>query len=302
MLKSRGVKMTAKSCPNSINKFRKIYLHKITYPNDNFESWYLTADEVAEVYKQGEIPEILIDEISPSLPKIALILALEKHPERQESDYSIHPDYVDAVLKAGGYPVFVAYDKVKEQLENLNPDGILLIGGDFAFPPEWYQAPPVNQTSKRAQAYLEICTYAREHHLPTLGICAGHQILAGFFNGKLRCGINNGLTEKQSHRRGGYILAHSVNIVRDSLLFKILNKEKLIVNTAHNEEVTRENLRDFKIVATADDGIIEAIEPYHPWHPFVLGVQWHPERLVKLGDADSLNIFKALIKVCKHDR
>lgn len=290
-----------KSSPNSTNKIRRIYLHKTTYPKDDFVSYYLTDDMLAEIYKQDEIPEILVEGLKPKRPKIALILALEKHPEREIPDYAMHPDYVDAVIKAGGYPVFIAYDKVQEQLENLQPDGILLIGGDFAFPPEWYSQPPVPQTSKRAEAYLQICTYAQKHKLPTLGICAGHQILAGWFNGKLRCGINDGVSEDKSHRRGGYVIAHNISIAKDSLLHQIIGKDHLMVNTAHNEEVTRENTADFKITAVADDGVIEAIEPCRPWHKFVLGVQWHPERLVKLGDKDALKLFETLVKESRND-
>lgn len=301
MQKKSGAKIMEKSSPNFTNNIRRVFLQKITYPQDNFESYYLSAQTLDDIYRNGEIPEILVEGLPIKGPKIAVILALEKHPEREAPDYSMHPDYIDAAVKAGGYPVLIAYDKVEEQLDNFKPDGVLLIGGDFAFPPEWYSTPPVSHSSKRAEAYLKICDYAKEHRLPTLGICAGHQILAGYCHGKLRAGINTGASPENSHRRGGYIIAHGINIEKGSLLYKIIGKERLMVNTAHNEEVTRENTGGFKITATADDGVIEAIEPKQPWHRFVLGVQWHPERLVKLGDKDNLKLFETLVKESSHD-
>ena len=45
---------------------------------------------------------------------------------------------------------------------------------------------------------------------------------------------------------------------------------------------TREFAPGYRASAFARDGIIEAIEPVDlDGHPFILGVQWHPETLVR---------------------
>lgn len=287
--------------PSSTSNVQPIFLEKIQYPQDDFESYSLEADKVTALLKEHRLPEIRIDLPEDNRPRIAVILAQEKHPLREKADYAIHPDYVNALLQAGGYPIFVSYEKLSEQLDNIQPKGILLIGGCFNVPKEWYNKTPLSDIDQRGKAYLELCDYAKEHHLPTLGICAGHQVLAGIFHGKLKQNINQGRSEKDSHKQGGYVLAHEVNLVPGSKLYNIVQKSCLRVNSAHNEAVCDENTDCFLVSARAPDGIIEAIEPKAPWHDFVLGIQWHPERLVKLGDEDNLKIFKAFIGATKND-
>jgi len=291
------------SFPNSTDNFFPLHLKKIKYPDDDFESYYLTHDEVNAVYQKGKLPLITLEEQEPeNKPVIAVILAQEKFPERQEKDYSMHPDYVSAILKVNAYPVFIAYDKVQEQLEAINPDAVLLIGGCFNIPKQWYVIPPAADTDRRGQAYLDMIAFAKEHKLPTLGICGGHQVIAGFCCGMLRHSINNAVSPEKSHKQGGYVLAHKVNITEGSLLHKIIGKTEITVNTAHNEAVCKNIPGHCNITGISPDDVVEAIEPKKPWNKFVLGVQWHPERLVKLGDESSLKIFQAFIKAASHGK
>ena len=292
--------MTKNHCPNSTNKGQILHPGKTVYGSDQVESCFLTAAEVNSVLDCGKIPLVYpLAETAEGRPVIALIMAQDKHPDRVEPDYSMYPDYVEAVVKAGGYPVFTVYDCMREQLELLQPQGIILIGGDFAFPPEWFENPPAVPVSKRALAYLEMIKYAEEHQLPTLGICGGEQIMAGYCGGGLIREINKNSDEAENHRRGGYVIAHNIIIEKNSLLFDILGKQRLAVNTAHHEAVNPKRPGHCRITAHAEDGIIEAIEPLAPWNPFVLGVQWHPERLVKLGDCEQLKIFERLTEECR---
>jgi putative glutamine amidotransferase len=54
-----------------------------------------------------------------------------------------------------------------------------------------------------------------------------------------------------------------------------------MVNSSHHQAV--ENLAPgYRASAFAPDGIIEAIEPFDlNGHPFILGIQWHPETLIR---------------------
>ena len=47
-----------------------------------------------------------------------------------------------------------------------------------------------------------------------------------------------------------------------------------------------------RAVAWSEDGVIEAVESVH--HPFVIGVQWHPE-LDALSDRRPLRLFEELV-------
>jgi putative glutamine amidotransferase len=62
----------------------------------------------------------------------------------------------------------------------------------------------------------------------------------------------------------------------DSRLGEFIHSNAAQVNSWHHQAIKR-LAADLKVVATAPDGIVEAIEI--PGHRFALGVQWHPEWL-----------------------
>jgi putative glutamine amidotransferase len=68
---------------------------------------------------------------------------------------------------------------------------------------------------------------------------------------------------------------HDVLITEEGVLKQLFAQAKFGVPTSHHQSVRKvgENLR---AVATAEDGVIEAIEMNG--RDFVVGVQWHPER------------------------
>lgn len=231
-----------------------------------------------------------------NMPRIAVLSGWDG------ADYDIHPDYVSAILNAGGFPVFIGYDNVVEQLENANVSGVFLIGGVFNSPKEWYEPQAEEELSKRSMAYLDMIAYAKEHKLATLGICAGHQMIAGSNGAMLKKGINEGLAPEKSHKQNAYKIAHKVKIVKDSLLAKIIGQDEIETNSSHNEAIRDDRIGDCIITARAEDGIVEAIELKKPWHKFVLGIQWHPERLIKIGDIHSPKIFESFVKACADDK
>ena len=59
-----------------------------------------------------------------------------------------------------------------------------------------------------------------------------------------------------------------------SKIYKILQKDKILVNSLHNYHATENHI--YRTVAKSPDGIIEAIE--HPTATFNIGLQWHPEK------------------------
>lgn len=77
---------------------------------------------------------------------------------------------------------------------------------------------------------------------------------------------------------------HNINIEKDSFISNIFKSNKTKVNSYHRQCI-RKLAPKFRITATSDDGIIEAIE-----YNNVIGVQWHPEILC------DINFFKAFIE------
>lgn len=276
------------------NFTNNLYLKPIIYPNDDKETYFVPQSEVTELISDGELPTFCLNdyEFVENAPKIAVLLTRDKHPDRELADYSMPIATIDAIVSRGGKPCFICFEKVKEQLDIIKPDGIYLPGGDFAFPDNWTIGKSAHAIEEiRTQAYIVCLNYAKENQLPVLGICAGMQMLAGF------CGAK--ITQIPNHRGKIKDFAHTIKINQESLLFDITNNGECFVNTNHSEAVSFNNIGDCIVTATSPDGIIEAIELKNPWNKFVIGIQSHPEYFVKSGDVLAVKLFSAFIEACK---
>ena len=151
-------------------------------------------------------------------------------------------------------------------------DGVLLQGGN-----RWYE-------------YDEfVMNYIIEKNIPCLAICMSMQLLS--FTDLKKEGYNYENREVQNHKSDEEY-KHTINIKDDSVLYKILGKNVIPVNSSHKYAITKTSKAKF--IATAPDGVIEAIE--YPGR-FILGLQWHPEKLIDV-DNDANEIFKYFIKIC----
>lgn len=145
-------------------------------------------------------------------------------------------------------------------LENI--DGVILVGGDDIYNFEY-----------------NLVKYLYNNDIPTLGICLGMQTMAVSINGTL--GQLNNLEHKSTKK---YV--HYIDINTSSLLYKIIEKDKIMVNSRHKDYVINTGL---SIGATCD-GIIEEVEDKNK--KFFVGVQWHPE---DLDDENSDKLFNYFI-------
>ena len=82
--------------------------------------------------------------------------------------------------------------------------------------------------------------------------------------------------------------SHKVNINENTLLGKIIKKNKIMVNSAHHQSVDKLG-KKLIISGVADDNIIESIE--HLSHRWCIGVQWHPEFLITNEDKKIIKSF-----------
>lgn len=81
-----------------------------------------------------------------------------------------------------------------------------------------------------------------------------------------------------------------------SLLEQILGQQELWVNSFHHQAVG-EVAGQANLSAWAADGVVEAIEL--PDAPFVLGVQWHPEKMTQAGDEASPAAVCGVCRSCR---
>jgi putative glutamine amidotransferase len=230
-------------------------------------------------------------------PKIGITLDWqEKGTFSKRPHHALRDAYFDVIYAAGGLPLGLPHLNagVDEYLQSI--DGIVIPGGFFASPDEWYVDPDSTspyEHSPRLQFDLDMIEGALKAEVPLLGICAGMQLMGGLKGCKMTQDVNKYLGTKIDHlnEKPAEDVAHSVKVTKGTLLHKITGLDEFGVNTAHREALV--SVADGVIVnAVASDGAIEGIEL--PAYKFALGVQWHPEFFMAENDP-SFKLFKALV-------
>ncbi len=177
---------------------------------------------------------------------------------------------------------YQAYGLSADSLEKIlnEVDGLILTGGTDIHPSYHGKDSAVAQCGTidqyRDSLELALVDHSFQRGIPTFGGCRGMQLLNVAKGGSLIIDIP---TEVGStiHRQEEGDAHHMVYC--HSWLARILEKDSAEVNSNHHQAI--DNLADgFKVLAYANDSIIESFY----WedksqHPFILGVQWHPERM-----------------------
>jgi putative glutamine amidotransferase len=207
--------------------------------------------------------------------------------------------YIESIRRAGAVPVVIPPqpDNAADLAEGL--DGLLLAGGDDCDPAEYGEerhplcGEPMDQRRQRSDVTL--ARAARQHGVPTLGICLGMQVMNVASGGSLIQDINSSMETNIEHAsEPNDRHRHEVLIEDGTQLAAILGDRELNVNSSHHQAIGRvaEGLR---VTAHAPDGIIEGLED--PAHPFYVGVQWHPEDMV--GEETATTLFGAFVDAAR---
>jgi gamma-glutamyl-gamma-aminobutyrate hydrolase PuuD len=167
-----------------------------------------------------------------------------------------------------------------------NMAGLLLVEGED-IEPKHYKARRENfkhleKTHPLKDAMeIRLIRHALRKRLPILGICRGSQLLnvvcGGTLHGDVQKEKKSGLKHiNYGHHYDSY--RHPISITAGSPLQKWYGRTALRVNSYHHQGV-RDLARRFKPMAYAEDGLVEAY--YDPKAKFVVGLQFHPERLLE---------------------
>ena len=193
-------------------------------------------------------------------------------------------NYSNACLHAGQIPVVLPRtdDAVAIAAMVSRIDVLLLAGGCDIDPVHYGQSPsPYLGTIEPARDAFEfrLLAEAVRQRRPVFGICRGIQVINVYFGGTLYQDLPTELSPASSlHQRPDleWEVVHPIHITPDSRLHQLLGVTEAGVNSTHHQAI-RQVAPGFVVTATADDGVVEAIESTSlP----IWGVQFHPERLI----------------------
>jgi putative glutamine amidotransferase len=213
--------------------------------------------------------------------------------------------YLTAVERAGGEPVLLSLasgsDGLRHEAENL--DAVLLTGSPADVDPAHFGATR-HPAAEAADASRERTDFALlEHALaagkPVLAICYGIQSLNVFLGGSLIQDIPTEVGTQISHSPEEDELPdgtetpdamHGSNI-GVGRVYTLAGAAQAVVNSWHHQSVLDLG-RGLRVTARAPDGVVEAVE-WMDDSNWVVGVQWHPERMP--GDALADALFRDLV-------
>ncbi|MFG2297521.1 gamma-glutamyl-gamma-aminobutyrate hydrolase family protein [Streptomyces sp. NPDC048603] len=180
--------------------------------------------------------------------------------------------YHRLVQAAGGAAVLLPPDEPEAAAEVLSRvDGLVIAGGPDVDPAHYGAArdPRTGPAAPERDTWeLALIRAAVEAGTPLLGICRGMQALNVALGGTL-------IQHIDGHSDGhGVVTPHPVTPVTGTR-YASLVPEEAQVPTYHHQAVDRLG-EGLVVSAHALDGTVEAIEL--PGEPWVVGVQWHPER------------------------
>ena len=161
-------------------------------------------------------------------------------------------------------------------------DGFVLTGG-IDVHPQFYQNARVDYpnttvfSEARDLFEIQVFEFACQKNKPVLAICRGMQLVNIALGGNLIQDLQeNGFT---NHRKGpDGDREHKIEVEPGTLLAQISGVQQGFVNSAHHQGLDQ-IADELKVSAFSEDGVVEAIEYKDSNKPFLLAVQWHPERM-----------------------
>lgn len=215
-------------------------------------------------------------------------------------------DYLRAVEKAGAEGVILSL-KDQNERDRLIPtlDAFVLPGSPADVEPERYgaenrglSAPP---DAAREETDRAVLRHAFAEKKPVLAICYGCQLLNVHLGGTLIQDLKAETGTATPHRTRDLLPGgkpepkddptHPANFEPGSRLEMLAGTSQAVVNSSHHQAI-HEPGKNLRVTSHACDGTVEGVE-WSGDSNWVLGVQWHPERM--LGDAFSERLFRDFV-------
>jgi putative glutamine amidotransferase len=227
----------------------------------------------------------------------------ERNTIRQKLDY-----YFEAIRKAGAEPVEVSLQQAPEQLQQQieKLDAFVLPGSPADVDPARYGAAKHIKTNEldqnRDSTDIAILDHAFKTAKPVLAVCYGCQLLNVYLQGSLIQDLRSERPESIVHgstdlppgaSKGD--VQHAASFAADGRLRRISQSAAAMINSSHHQAIDQPG-QNLKVTARASDGTVEGVE-WTGGPNWVVGVQWHPERMV--GDAFAERLFEDFVAAAR---
>ncbi|HKF52358.1 MAG TPA: gamma-glutamyl-gamma-aminobutyrate hydrolase family protein [Candidatus Acidoferrales bacterium] len=246
---------------------------------------------------------MLIQNNRESRPRIGV--PYRKLAEQLNGIHEKYGMYVRSVEHAGGTAVPIALNLSSDELERqaCDLDAVVLPGSPADVDPSHYGSARGPHTADadiaRDATDLALLRHCFSESKPVLAICYGVQILNVYLGGSLIQDIPSEVQTNTKHaaEKGASEAFHDVIIEAESRIACLAEYSKQRVNSSHHQAI-HEPGRGLRVTARADDGIVEAAE----WggdSNWVIGVQWHPERMTD-NDPFARKLFESLVAAARN--
>ena len=167
------------------------------------------------------------------------------------------------------------------EIENL--DGLLLSGGGDVHSRYYGKENQLGKTNgvneQRDEFEFAVIERALDADRPILGVCRGMQVMNVYLGGSLTVDLaSEGFNDHTSPADDRETM-HGISVMPHSMLYALTGTTETEVNTFHHQAVEKLG-KGLMCSAISPDNVVEAGE----WAmkdnmPFLMLVQWHPERL-----------------------
>lgn len=230
---------------------------------------------------------------------------VEVHAPILDSYFKTHgvfTEYVHALDQCGAGSLLIPLHQDTDKLYSLfqRLDGILLAGGEDIELSGTHHAELEGHTPHllRSETELRLLSWAKAEKKPVLGICRGMQLISIDSGGHLYLDLEEEFKTDTNHYVNGsheacLTHAHRVDLETSSCLSQWLQSDSTLVNSIHHQGIAHVG-PELMVSATAEDGLIEAVESTPSAPHLLFGVQWHPEMLVEQDEA-SRQLFQGYV-------
>lgn len=225
----------------------------------------------------------------------APLIGITTYGRDDQNKFSLFAQYVESVRRSGALPVLLPHGETRaaEILSKL--DGLMLSGGGDVDPSHYGGAAHDEiymVDAERDAMEFELTRLAIERRVPLLGICRGMQVMNVALGGTLIEHLEDEVGGRVAHREPPRLPTnHPIRVTAGSHLAEVMGRTDFSAASWHHQGI-RATATALRTVAYAPDGSIEAVEMSCEDHPWLIGVQWHPE-LTAADDPIQQRLFDA---------